>query len=154
LNTPQFSWVKSRLPRKPQPVPPIYQPEVAAEAIVWVADHHRDEMFVGGSTAAVIWANKLAPRLGDRYLARTGFDSQQTDEPDDPHRPNNLWEPVRGDHGAHGAFDARAHSRSLWTWLTEHRRWFAVAAAGATAMWSALRTGRGAEVSVSSRRAA
>src|SRR4051812_11868229 len=91
LNTPQFDWVLSRLPRKPQPVPPIYQPEVAARAILWASEHDRGEVFVGGSTVGSIVANKLVPRLLDRYLARSGYDSQQTKEPADPDRPANVW---------------------------------------------------------------
>src|SRR5438067_4521736 len=112
LNTPQFDWVLSRLPRKPQPVPPIYQPEVAARAVLWASEHDRGEVSVGGSTVGTIIANKLVPRLLDRYLARSGYDSQQTQEAADPNRPANLWQPVAGDHGAHGDFDSRAKARS------------------------------------------
>jgi short-subunit dehydrogenase len=130
LNTPQFDWVLSRLPRKPQPVPPIYQPEVAACAILWASEHDRGEVFLGGSTVGTIVANKLAPRLIDRYLARTGFDSQQTKEAADPNRSANLWQPVAGDHGAHGDFDSRAKARSVQWWLTSHRRGVAGAALG------------------------
>ncbi|MBV9041705.1 MAG: SDR family oxidoreductase [Acidimicrobiia bacterium] len=121
LNTPQFDWVLSRLPRKPQPVPPIYQPEVAARAIVWASGHDRAEVYVGASTTGTILANKLVPRLLDRYLARSGYDSQQTKEAADPNRPANLWEPVAGDHGAHGDFDGRAKPGSAQWWLTTHR---------------------------------
>src|ERR671935_451282 len=113
LNTPQFDWVRSLMPRRAQPVPPIYQPEVAARAIVWASEHGRKEVFVGGSTVATIWGDKLASGLLDRYLARTGFDSQQTQEPEDPARPNNLFGPVEEDAGAHGRFDDRAHGRSF-----------------------------------------
>ncbi|MFJ8098492.1 SDR family oxidoreductase [Streptomyces griseofuscus] len=125
VNTPQFSWVLSRLPKRPQPVPPIYQPEVAAQAVLHAADHpHRKQYYVGASTVATIWGNKIAPALLDRYLARTGYNSQQTAAPDDPHRPHNLWEPVDGteghDHGAHGSFDDRAHCRSLQLQLSHH----------------------------------
>jgi NAD(P)-dependent dehydrogenase (short-subunit alcohol dehydrogenase family) len=130
LNTPQFEWILSRLPRKPQPVPPIYQPEVAAEAIVWAAHHRRPEVWVGGATAATILADRTVPRLLDHYLGRTGFDAQQTDEPADRGRLSNLWEPVGGDHGAHGDFDRRAHQRSVQLWATMHRGWVALAAAG------------------------
>lgn len=125
VNTPQFSWVLSRLPKHAQPVPPIYQPEVAAQAIVHAADHpRRKQYYVGASTVATVWGNRIAPALLDRYLARTGYDSQQTSEPDDPHRPHNLWEPL--DHaegharGAHGAFDDRAHRRSPQLRLSRH----------------------------------
>jgi NAD(P)-dependent dehydrogenase (short-subunit alcohol dehydrogenase family) len=130
LNTPQFGWVRSRLPRKPQPVPPIFQPEVAARAIHWAARHPRRELFVGWPTVVAIVGNKIAPGLGDWYLARTGFASQQTDEPADPHRPDNLWQPLAGDHGAHGRFDARAAGGSAQLWATTHRAWVAALAAG------------------------
>ncbi|MFI5519994.1 SDR family oxidoreductase [Streptomyces platensis] len=125
VNTPQFAWVLSRLPRHPQPVAPIYQPEVAARAIVHAAEHPRRKQYsVGASTIATVLANKLAPALLDRYLARTGFDSQQTDEPAPANRPSNLWEPVDGkeghDHGAHGTFDDHATARSPATALARH----------------------------------
>jgi short-subunit dehydrogenase len=124
LNTPQFDWVRSRLPRKAQPVPPIYQPEVAGRAIVHAAEHpERREYWVGATTAATIVANSFAAPVLDRYLGRTGFDSQQTDEPEDPNRPHNLWDPVdrTGDHGAHGRFDDKGHPRSMQWWYTTHR---------------------------------
>lgn len=128
LNTPQFSWVKSRLPNKPQPVPPIFQPEVAAEAILWAAYHDRPEVYVGWPVVKAIMANKVAPRLADRYLARTGYASQQTDVPEDRNRPDNLWDPVPGDHGAHGDFDTRAKDTSWHFWLSKNRRFLAWAA--------------------------
>jgi NAD(P)-dependent dehydrogenase (short-subunit alcohol dehydrogenase family) len=121
LNTPQFGWVKSRLPRKAQPVPPIFQPEVAAEAIYFAAHHPRREFYVGMPSVAAIMGNKLAPGLLDKYLANTGYESQQYDGPADPDRPNNLWQPVSGDHGAHGSFDARATECSPQLWTSEHR---------------------------------
>jgi NAD(P)-dependent dehydrogenase (short-subunit alcohol dehydrogenase family) len=132
VNTPQFSWVLSRLPRQPQPVPPIYQPEVAAQGVVFAADHaDRKEHWVGASTAGTIMAQKFAAPVLDRYLARTGFDSQQTDERAVPGRPNNLWQPVDqppgSDEGAHGVFDNRAHGRSAQLTVTER-----VEEAGAT----------------------
>ncbi|MGW7488223.1 SDR family oxidoreductase [Streptomyces sp. NPDC054786] len=125
VNTPQFSWVLSRLPRHPQPVEPIYQPEVAARAIVHAADHPRRKQYaIGASTVATVLANKLAPALLDRYLARTGFDSQQTDEPASAGRPSNLWDPADGkdghDYGAHGIFDDRSSARSPLTALARH----------------------------------
>ena len=124
LNTPQFGWVKSRLPRKAQPVPPIFQPEVAARAIYYAAHHpERREYYVGFSTVKAIFGNKLVPSFGDHYLARTGYDSQQHDGPEDPNRPNNLWRPIPGDHGAHGTFDDRASSYSIESWLEMNRRW-------------------------------
>ncbi|MFB9237821.1 SDR family oxidoreductase [Plantactinospora siamensis] len=124
VNTPQFDWVLSRLPGHPQPVPPIYQPEVAARAVVYAADHpRRREYWVGASTAGTLLANAVAPGLLDRYLARTGFSSQQTDEVD--HRVReNLWEPADDapgtDQGAHGSFDAKATDRSVQLWASQH----------------------------------
>jgi NAD(P)-dependent dehydrogenase (short-subunit alcohol dehydrogenase family) len=121
VNTPQFAWVKSRLPNKAQPVPPIYQPEVAADAIVFAATHRRREIYVGFPTVKAIVGNKIAPGLLDRYLARNGFKSQQTDEPKDPNQPDNLWRPVPGAFSAHGAFDRRAHPFSWQFWWNKHR---------------------------------
>jgi len=112
-NTPQFSWGRSRMPRKPQPVPPIFQPEVAADAVYYAAHHRRRQLVVGWPTIKTIVGNKIAPGLADRYLARHGFADQQTDEPEEPRRPDNLFEPVPGDVGAHGRFDDRARDRSL-----------------------------------------
>jgi NAD(P)-dependent dehydrogenase (short-subunit alcohol dehydrogenase family) len=123
VNTPQFDWVTSRLPHRAQPVPPIYQPEVAAKAIVYAADHpRRREYWVGASTVGTLLGDKLAPGLLDRYLARTGFGSQQTGEPRDARRPANLWEPADRDEdfGAHGRFDERAHPRSPQVWASQH----------------------------------
>jgi short-subunit dehydrogenase len=128
MNTPQFGWVKSRLPNKAQPVPPIYEPEVAARAIYWAAHHRRREIDVGWPTVEAIVANKFIPGLLARYLGKTGFKSQQTDQPRDPNQPDNLWHPVPGDHGAHGTFTARARSRSVQTWLTLHRSGLGAAA--------------------------
>jgi NAD(P)-dependent dehydrogenase (short-subunit alcohol dehydrogenase family) len=125
VNTPQFSWVLSRLPRHPQPVPPIYQPELAARAVVYAADHpQRREYWVGSSTAATLAANALAPGLLDRYLARTGLSGQQTDKPKDPNAPANLWEPADGgdghDFGSHGVFDDRSHHDDPQLWASQH----------------------------------
>ena len=134
LNTPQFGWVKSRLPHKAQPVPPIYQPEVAARAIYYAAHHpRRREYYAGWSTVKAIFGNKLAPSFADHYLARTGYDSQQYDGPEDPNRPNNLWHPVAGDHGAHGVFDSRARQHSPELWAETHPLWFAIAGLGVLA---------------------
>ncbi len=121
LNTPQFDWVKSRLPRKPQPVPPIYEPEVAADAIVWAAEHPRREFLVGLPTIEAIQANKIAPGLLDRYLGKTGYEAQQYDGAAEPDRPDNLWFPIERDFGAHGDFDARASAFSPQLWLDQHR---------------------------------
>lgn len=130
LNTPQFSWVKSRLQHKAQPVPPIYQPEVAAEAILYASHHNRREVYVGWPTVEAVVGNKLAAGFLDHYLAATGFQAQQTGEAADPNRPDNLWQPVDADqdHGAHGRFDSRAHPKSLQLWANLHRGWLAFAA--------------------------
>jgi NAD(P)-dependent dehydrogenase (short-subunit alcohol dehydrogenase family) len=129
LNTPQFGWVKSRLRRKAQPVPPIYEPEVAARAIYYAAHHpSRREYYAAWSAVQAIVGNKLAPGFADRYLARKGYDAQQYDGAEDPHRPANLWSPVPGDHGAHGAFRARARAHSLELWAETHAKWLAGAA--------------------------
>jgi len=137
MNTPQFSWCRSKLPRHPQPVPPIYQPEVAARMIAWASHHNRREVFVGTPTVIAIEGNKIAPAIADAYLGRTGFDSQQTNEPVQPGRPDNLFEPVPGDFGAHGIFDDRAHETSPQTWLDRHRNEvFAGAAAVGIAAWA------------------
>jgi NAD(P)-dependent dehydrogenase (short-subunit alcohol dehydrogenase family) len=122
LNTPQFDWVKSHLPNRAQPVPPIFQPEVAADAIMWAAESGRREVWVGMPTVKAILADKVAPGLLDRFLARTGYDSQQTNDAEDSTRPDNLWMPVSGDHGAHGRFDALARPASVQVWATRHRR--------------------------------
>ncbi|HKG24162.1 MAG TPA: SDR family oxidoreductase, partial [Thermomicrobiales bacterium] len=139
VNTPQFGWVKSRLPRKARPLPPVFQPEVAAEAIVWAADHERRELDVGLSTVAAVWGDKLAAGLGDRYLARTGYAGQQHDGPEDPTRPDNLWAPVDADRdcGAHGAFDDEARERSAHLWVNTHRRGFSLLGAGIAAAGAA-----------------
>ncbi|MGI8436952.1 MAG: SDR family oxidoreductase [Chthoniobacterales bacterium] len=123
MNTPQFGWVKSRLPNKAQPVPPIYQPEVAAEAIVFASHNDRREIYVGFPTVEAIVGNKIFPGLLDRYLARTAFKGQQTNEKRSPDRPDNLYQPVPGDHGPHGTFDARAHDFSPQLWTDLHRNW-------------------------------
>jgi len=125
VNTPQFSWVRSRLPNHPQPVPPIYQPEVAARGVLYAADHpRRKQYWVGASTAATILANRMVPALLDRYLARTGYGAQQTSEPAGPDRPDNLLQPADGvsghDFGPRGVFDGRSHDHSSQAWLSRH----------------------------------
>jgi NAD(P)-dependent dehydrogenase (short-subunit alcohol dehydrogenase family) len=134
LNTPQFQTVRTRLPRHPRPVAPVYQPEVAARAIVWAADHPRREVKVGGSTLVTVQGNKVLPGVGDRYLARTAVDGQQTEQPMEDGRPDNLFAPVPGDHGAHGPFDDEAHDRSVQLWATTHRGTIALAGAGIAAV--------------------
>jgi NAD(P)-dependent dehydrogenase (short-subunit alcohol dehydrogenase family) len=146
VNTPQFSWVRSRLPNHPQPVPPIYQPEVAARAVVFAADHPgRKQYWVGASTAATILANRVAPALLDRYLAWTGYRSQQTAQAVAPGRPGNLLQPIDGangrDHGPHGVFDDRSHDRSPQLWMSQHAGAFAGFLAGA-AVCGAFLAGR------------
>jgi hypothetical protein len=108
LNTPQFRWIRNHMPRKPQPIGTIFEPEVAARAIVWLSEHPRRELNVGWTTTQAIVANAFAPELLDRYLARVGYDGQQSDEPEEPGRPDNLDAPVAGDAGAHGVFSDRA----------------------------------------------
>ena len=145
LNTPQFTWVKTTLRRHPQPVPPIFQPEVAAKAIVHAAAHPRRELWVGANTAVIIAMNHLFPRLGDRYLARTNVDAQQTDEPIAADRPDYLRAPLDddADRGAHGPFDAEAKARSLQLELSLRRRPIAAAlAGGAVAALTAMRARR------------
>jgi NAD(P)-dependent dehydrogenase (short-subunit alcohol dehydrogenase family) len=127
VNTPQFSWVRSRLPKHPQPVPPIYQPEVAARGVLFAAHHpRRRQYWVGGTTAATIAANRLVPALLDRYLARTSYRAQQTAQAAEPGRPDNLLQPVDGidghDHGSRGVFNDRSHRRSPQLWMSQHAR--------------------------------
>lgn len=121
VNTPQFDWCRTHLPRHPQPVPPIFDPGVPARAIVWAAHQRRRELYLGLPTLIAIEANKFIPGFLDRYLARTGFASQQTIERVDPNRPDNLFEPVHGDFNARGSFDAQAWHGSVQFWLTRHR---------------------------------
>ena len=121
LNTPQFTWSRAKLPNSPQPVPPIFQPEVAADAVVWAAAHPRRELMVGWPTVKAIFGNAIAPGVADHYLARTGFQSQQTDQPVDPNRRDNLFEPVPGDQAAHGPFDAESRSRSVQLALSKRK---------------------------------
>jgi len=144
LNTPQFDWVRNRLPNKAQPMPPVYQPEVGARAVVHAALHpDRRSYTVTGSAAKVIWGERVAPGLIDRYLARTGYRGQQTGEPEEAGRPDNLWQPVPGDFGAHGRFDRQARARSGQLWASEHRGLTLLAAGiagvAAAAAWRARR---------------
>ncbi|WP_151082958.1 SDR family oxidoreductase [Nocardioides cynanchi] len=143
VNTPQFSWVLSKLPRQAQPVPPIYQPEVAARAVVYAADHpRRREYWVGETTTATLLVNAVAPGLLDRYLARTGFKAQQTDQPKPADQPANLWDPADGDDGhdfgAHGRFDDRSHGHSPQVWASQHHGLLAGAGLGLLAGAAAL----------------
>jgi hypothetical protein len=130
VNTTQFGWIKCRMPNHPQPVPPIYQPEVMAQAIVWAAYHNRRELWVGFPTVKTIVGEKFIPGLLDHYLADVAYSGQQTDDPLDPDRVNNLWTPVAEDRGAHGIFDEGARSWSAQLWISLHRRWVALAGLG------------------------
>jgi short-subunit dehydrogenase len=121
MNTPQFSWCRTRLPRHPQPVPPIYQPEVAAKAIYWAAHHKRREIFIGGPTVEAIYGQDVAPGFADWYLGRHGYDSQQASEPVSANRPDNLFEPVPGNYAVHGIFGSEAKNFSAQSWLDLHR---------------------------------
>ncbi|MEC4815813.1 MAG: SDR family oxidoreductase [Scytonema sp. PMC 1069.18] len=128
VNTPQFNWIKNNMPHKSQPVPPIFQPEVAAEAIYWAAHHNRRELYVGRSTVQAILGNKVAPGLLDRYLASSGYSSQQTNEPEEQDRRNNLWEALPGeDYGAHGRFDSKSEDWSPQLLATENQDWLMLA---------------------------
>jgi NAD(P)-dependent dehydrogenase (short-subunit alcohol dehydrogenase family) len=145
VNTPQFTWLRSRLTRHARPVPPIYQPELAGAAIAYAADHpRRREYWVGGSTVATLLMNAVAPAVLDRYLARTGFASQLTDQPHDPSEPGNLWQAAddRGghDYGAHGEFDASARMRSWQVWASHHHG--LIVAAGAVTAAVGVMSGR------------
>lgn len=149
VNTPQFSWVLSRLPRHPQPVPPIYQPEVAARGVLYAADHPgRKQYWVGDSTTVTLLAQKFVAPLLDRYLARTGYDPQQTEEHVSAGRPDNLWQPLDeqpgSDHGAHGEFDDESHSHSPQLWASQHPVVSGTGALGAAGLgaWLAARAGR------------
>lgn len=130
VNTTQFGWIKSRLPNNPQPVPPIYQPEVMARAIVWSADHERRELWVGMPTVKTIVGEKFIPGLLDHYLAEVAYTGQQTDVPIDPNRPDNLLTPVAEDRGAHGPFDHRSRSSSFQLWASMHRGLLVMAGVG------------------------
>jgi NAD(P)-dependent dehydrogenase (short-subunit alcohol dehydrogenase family) len=131
MNTPQFSWCRTRLPRHPQPVPPIFQPEVAARAIVWASSHKRREIYVAWPTVKAIYGEMIAPGYADRYLAEFAYSGQETDQPVAPDRPDNLFEPASGDYSAHGEFDGRSSRFSPLTWMDLHR---GVVGAGAAAL--------------------
>jgi len=134
VNTPQFSWCRTRLPRHPQPVPPIFEPEVPARAIYWAAHHRRREVFVGEPTVKAIYGQDVVPGLADWYLGRNGYDSQQTEEPVSPNRPDNLFESVPGPYGARGIFSDRAKSFSIQNWANLHRGVVSAVGAGVAAL--------------------
>ncbi len=140
VNTPQFDWIKTNLPNKPRPASPPYQPEIAARAIHYAAHHRRKSMWVGWPTWEAILGDRVSSALLDRYLAKTGFDGQQSEEPVAPDRKDNLYQPVPGDHGAHGRFDATARDHSSQLWISTHPGTIAaisIAALGIAA-WRAL----------------
>ena len=143
LNTPQFDWALNRMSKRPRPVAPVYQPEVAAQAIVWAAHHRRARLHVGLSSLLMIWADKFAPGLLDRYMARSAVSGQQTRESANPDQTGNLWQPAVGDHGARGRFGDEAYEHSVQFWATTHRGWLALAgtvlAAGAICASTARR---------------
>ncbi len=145
LNTPQFSWCKTNLPLSPKPIPPIFQPGVAAKAVVWAAFHRRREVNVGLSSVGAIWINKFCPGIFDHYLARTGYKSQQTDEPVDPGRPDNLFSPLAGGHRVEGKFSKKAHAESYEFWTATHKGYFALIGLVAAGAWAGYRlaTSRG-----------
>ena len=144
LNTPQFRWVLNRMPRKAQPVPPIFEPEVGARAVYFAAHHPRREFYVGGSAVKAIVANKVAPDILDHYLSTYGYESQMVSEPNEPNAPYNLWEPLPGDHGAHGVFEARASENSPQLWLDTHRGLVALGALGIGVIAGAIAAKRAA----------
>ncbi len=135
LNTPQFTWCKSNMPRRPQPVPPIFQPEVGARAVYWAAHQRHREVFVGMSTAKAIWGNRFMPGVLDHMLARMAWEGQMHDGGGDPDQPFDLYEPVAGHEGAHGPFDGRARTQSWETELTMRMAWLGTGAA-AVANWA------------------
>lgn len=121
FNTPQFQWGRTTLHRRPRPMGRIFQPEIAAEAVYWAATHRRREVWVGWPAVQAIVGTRIAPGWLERLLGRTAVDGQQTDQPLPEHRPDNLYAPVAGDHGAHGRFDAQAHTVSAQWWVSKHR---------------------------------
>ena len=135
VNTPQFSWIKTRMPRHPQPVPPIYQPEVIAREVYWTAHHRRREFAIGYPTVQAILGDKFIPGLLDHYLARVGYHAQQTSEPVAPDRMNNLFKPLPGDFGARGEFSDGAVNYSFQAWVNRYRDWLALGGLAMAAWW-------------------
>jgi NAD(P)-dependent dehydrogenase (short-subunit alcohol dehydrogenase family) len=139
VNTPQFDWIRAKLPGRPRPVGTVYQPEVAARGVYFAAHRQRKEVFVGAPTVQAIWGNKIASPLLDDYLARTGFEGQQDEQPISPDRKDNLFEPVPGDHGARGRFDDEAVDSSAELWVSTHKKQLGLAALGAAATAAGVR---------------
>ena len=144
MNTPQFRWVLNKMPRKAQPVPPIFQPEVGAHAVYYAAHHPRREFYVARSSVLAIVGNKIVPDVADHYLAKTGYDSQMISEPNEPDAPYNLWEPLAGDHGAHGVYDDEASDASPQLWLDTHRGLVALGVLGLGAVAGVIAAKRAA----------
>jgi short-subunit dehydrogenase len=145
MNTPQFDQCRTRMPKQPQPVPPIYQPEVAADAIAWAARAGEREVYVGAPTWKTILGERITPGFADHYLARNAYEGQQADQQVNGGRPDNLFAPVEGDRGAHGRFEEGSRRRSPLLWLGKHRRAVGAAAfagAGAVAAATGLKRGR------------
>jgi hypothetical protein len=134
VNTPQFDWIRAKLPGQPRPVGKVYQPEIAGRAIYFAAHDGRKEMLVGLPTIEAVWGNKVASSMMDDYLAATGFASQQRPERVSPDRKDNLFQPVAGDHRAHGSFDREAVDSSAELWVSEHKTELGLAALGAAAI--------------------
>ena len=137
LNTPQFEWIRAKLPGKPRPIGAVFQPEVAARAIYFAAHSDRKEIEVGYPTVQSIWGDKVASAWLDDYLAEVGFTGQQSPEPVSPDRKDNLFEPVPGDFAAHGRFDNEAHEDSPELWASMHKKQIGLAALGAVAATAA-----------------
>jgi hypothetical protein len=140
MNTTQFGWVRNKMENKPQPVPPIFEPEVGARAVYWAAHHNRREVYVGTSSVGAIVGNKVAPGMLDKYLAKSGYKSQQTSQPEDQDREDNLFTAVddKEDRGAHGHFDDRSYKHSVQLWADLHRRSLGIGTAVAAAVTGAL----------------
>lgn len=142
FNTPQFDWARNRMPRRPQPVPPVFQPELAARAIVWASQQKRREVNVGFPAVKTIWGNKFAPQVADWVLEEDGYSGQQDEQLSAGDRPDNLFKPVDRDMGSHGRFDNEARTHSWQLWATMHRRGLMAAALLAPAALLLLRRKR------------
>jgi NAD(P)-dependent dehydrogenase (short-subunit alcohol dehydrogenase family) len=141
-NTPQFDWVRTRLHKHPQPVPPIYQPEPFAEAVVHTFEHPVRELPIGWGAQKLLWGQKLSPRAGDLVLLRSGWSGQHTAEAKPVGSPDNLHRPLPGDRGARGRFSARSKASTLWTSLRLRRSVVAAAVAGAGLATMSVTNGR------------
>jgi NAD(P)-dependent dehydrogenase (short-subunit alcohol dehydrogenase family) len=142
INTPQFDRAREKLGLQPQPVPPIYQPEPFADAVVRCCERPVRELPIGWGAQKLLWGQKLSPRTGDRILLRSGWRSQHTQELKPTDSPDNLFQPLPGDPGAHGRFDDRSRTTTAWTWLRFRRGLFGAGIALATMGLLASREGR------------